>query len=99
MSELKVDRSFVVGLTGDDQDSSRAVIRTIANLGRNLGLRVVAEGIEDEATRQALLDLGCDVGQGYYFSRPLPTAEFRCWLDSCSTPGREGSTTRLRSVG
>ena len=98
VGELKVDRAFVVGLTGDDQDSSRAVIRTIANLGRNLGLRIVAEGIEDEATRQALLDLGCDTGQGFYFSRPLPTPEFRCWLESYVL-GPDGTVNRLRSVG
>jgi diguanylate cyclase (GGDEF)-like protein len=99
VGELKVDRSFVVGLTGDDQESSRAVISTIAGLGRNLGLRVVAEGIEDEATRQALLDLGCNTGQGFYFSRPLPTPEFRCWLDNSLAFGRGGTTNRLRSVG
>ena len=99
VGELKVDRSFVVGLTGDDPDSSRAVIRAIASLGRSLGLRIVAEGIEDEATRQALLDLGCGTGQGFYFSRPLPAPEFQCWLDNRHPLGREGAKNRLRSVG
>ena len=97
VGELKIDRSFVVGLAGIDEDSSRAVIRTIAGLGANLGLRIVAEGIEDETTLQSLQQLGCDTGQGFFISRPLPPEQFRHWLETHATH-REPTTSRLRSV-
>jgi diguanylate cyclase (GGDEF)-like protein len=86
VDEVKIDRSFVLGLSGENQASSRALIRSIAGLGATLGLRIVAEGIEDQAALETLRELGCDTGQGYYISRPLAAAEFRAWLVA-ETPG------------
>jgi diguanylate cyclase (GGDEF)-like protein/PAS domain S-box-containing protein len=66
---IKVDRSFVAGL-GDGQGSS--IAGAIVSLAHALGLRTVAEGIEDEEQRRAVMALGCDVGQGFLFARPMP---------------------------
>ncbi len=66
---IKVDRSFVAAL-GDGQGSS--IAGAIVSLAHALGLRTVAEGIEDDEQRRAVLALGCDVGQGFYFARPMP---------------------------
>jgi EAL domain-containing protein (putative c-di-GMP-specific phosphodiesterase class I) len=69
--ELKIDRSFVTELTGLE----RPMVATIIRLAQSLNLRVVAEGVEDLATLNALRTLGCDVAQGYVLSRPVPAAE------------------------
>jgi predicted signal transduction protein with EAL and GGDEF domain len=71
---LKIDGSFVAGLPGDADDA--AIARAIIVLGRALGLRVVAEGIETRAQAESLKAAGCRIGQGYLFSRPLAAAEF-----------------------
>lgn len=70
LTTLKIDRSFVQDVHTSER--SRAVARTIVALGANLQLRVVAEGVEDEAQRAALIDLGCDLQQGYLYSRAVP---------------------------
>jgi diguanylate cyclase (GGDEF)-like protein/PAS domain S-box-containing protein len=76
--EIKIDRSFVLGMLDHDHDA--AIVRSTIDLGRSLGRTVVAEGIEDAATREALTRLGCDYGQGYLLSRPLPVDELVEWL-------------------
>jgi len=73
MDILKIDRSFVDRLGGDREDE--ALVRTIVRLGRNLGMITVAEGIEDADQLAILRELGCDLAQGYFLSRPLPAAE------------------------
>jgi len=65
---LKIDRSFVMRLTTDNDN---AIVRTISTLARNLGMEVIAEGIETEEQHQQLKMLGCEYGQGYLFSRPV----------------------------
>ncbi|WP_432967770.1 putative bifunctional diguanylate cyclase/phosphodiesterase [Dactylosporangium sp. CA-233914] len=70
---LKIDRSFVERLSGAAPDA--ALARTIVQLGQSLGMATVAEGIEEYAQFLALRRMGCDLAQGYYFSRPLPAAE------------------------
>ncbi len=72
--EIKIDRSFVAAMA--TEASSAAIVSSTVDLAHALGLRVVAEGIEDEATWRRLRDVGCDAAQGYYLSRPLPAAEF-----------------------
>jgi len=70
VDELKIDRSFVRELAGDRDDL--AIVRSTISLGHDLGLRIVAEGVEDAATMDLLQELGCDIGQGYHISRPVP---------------------------
>ncbi|ROR35016.1 putative bifunctional diguanylate cyclase/phosphodiesterase [Inmirania thermothiophila] len=75
VTELKIDRSFVAAMAADAGD--RAIVEAVLGLAHGLGLGVVAEGVEDEATREALHRLGCDTAQGWLFSRPLPEAALR----------------------
>jgi len=77
VGEIKIDRSFVTGLhdPGPGRASSSAVlVKTVLSLGTSLGLRVVAEGVEDEATLDMLNELGCDFAQGYFISPPSEAA-------------------------
>ena len=76
--ELKIDQSFVMGLTTDANDV--VLVQSAVDLGHNLGLRVVAEGVEDDATRSMLAAMGCDELQGYLISRPVPVDRFNMWL-------------------
>lgn len=76
VSQLKIDRSFVANLA---EASSAAIVKGTIDLAHNLGLRVVAEGVEDQAAADALRDMGCDVGQGYYFGHPLPPEDLAAW--------------------
>ena len=80
VAEIKIDRSFILGLDSVDSTSSRALIRSIAGLGKALGLRVVAEGVEDEHRLAELREFGCDIAQGYHISRPLPAPDLHRWL-------------------
>ena len=85
LDELKIDQVFVRQMLRDSQDER--IVRTIIDLAHNLQLRVVAEGVEDEATWLALKDLQCDLVQGYYLSRPQPMDKFMAWwLERQSTP-------------
>jgi EAL domain-containing protein (putative c-di-GMP-specific phosphodiesterase class I) len=87
IDELKIDRSFVSPMLNDESDL--IIVRSTINLGHDLGLRVIAEGVEDEETLRRLARLGCDLAQGYHMSRPLPADLFADWM-----AGVEGSSTR-----
>jgi EAL domain-containing protein (putative c-di-GMP-specific phosphodiesterase class I) len=76
--EMKIDRSFVAGLADDPRDA--AIVRHSIDLGRSLGLRVVAEGVESAAIHATLAALGCHHGQGFYYSRAVPADEFEAWV-------------------
>jgi diguanylate cyclase (GGDEF)-like protein len=78
VDEVKIDKSFVLGLASDLGDL--AVVRAIVELGHSLGLSVVAEGVEQDATRDQLVEMGCDIAQGYLISRPLRPDRFDAWL-------------------
>jgi diguanylate cyclase (GGDEF)-like protein len=78
IDELKIDRSFVSPMLSDESDL--IIVRSTINLGHDLGLKVVAEGVEDEATLHRLGGLGCDLAQGYHFSKPLPPEAFNKWM-------------------
>ncbi len=69
VDEIKIDRSFVIGMEGDRR--KQQIVRSTIQLGHNLGLRVVAEGVENEQTLRRLARLGCDVVQGYFVARPM----------------------------
>jgi EAL domain-containing protein (putative c-di-GMP-specific phosphodiesterase class I) len=82
VDEIKIDKSFVLEMMGNNADA--AIVRTVIDLAHNLGKQVCAEGVENEATWAKLRELGCDLAQGYWISRPLPAAELMQWLmDSC----------------
>lgn len=78
--ELKIDKSFIMNMTRSDNDA--VIVRSTIDLGRNLGLSVVAEGVESAEVWKQLMGLGCDVAQGYYISRPVPGNEITRWLKS-----------------
>ena len=75
---LKIDRSFVMDADHDEEDAQ--IVKTILALGQALKLKVVAEGIETCRQADLLRSLGCEVAQGYLFSRPLPAKEVAAWL-------------------
>jgi EAL domain-containing protein (putative c-di-GMP-specific phosphodiesterase class I) len=74
LSQLKIDHSFVHDITTDKNDA--ILIRTIVGMAENLNLQVIAEGVETEEQLAALYEMGCRMYQGYYFSRPVPLADF-----------------------
>jgi diguanylate cyclase (GGDEF)-like protein len=76
--EIKIDKSFVIDL--QDSGSDAAIVRSIVELARNLGLGVVAEGVETKETWQHLAGLGCTTAQGYYLARPLPADSVLPWI-------------------
>ena len=80
ITELKIDRSFVTHMATSEEDA--VIVRSTIDLGRNLGLGVVAEGVEDIEVLEALRQLGCDVAQGYLMSRPIPADELTAWLST-----------------
>jgi EAL domain-containing protein (putative c-di-GMP-specific phosphodiesterase class I) len=77
--EVKIDKSFVLNMQQDDNDA--VIVRSIIDLSRNLGLRVVAEGVETTNTWDALRDMGCNMAQGYLISRALPVDQLDAWLE------------------
>lgn len=102
VQEVKIDKSFVLSMNTDPTD--RAIVRAVIELAHTLGMVVVAEGVEDEATLRGLLGMSCDVMQGYLVSRPLPADQATEWLQN--TTGRipeqigpPGGARRLRIVG
>ncbi len=80
IAELKIDRSFVAGMADNRDDS--AIVRSMIDLARSLGIRTVAEGVETEYTRQLLSAAGCGLIQGWLTARPMPGTEFAPWLAS-----------------
>ena len=75
---IKIDKSFVMNMTADENDAM--IVRSTIDLAHNLGLKVIAEGVENREIWDRLLALGCDEAQGYYMSRPLPAPEITKWL-------------------
>jgi diguanylate cyclase (GGDEF)-like protein len=85
VDELKIDRAFVHELAATLGNDS-VIVRSTIDLGHAMGLKVVAEGVEDESTLRMLRTLGCDLAQGYLLSRPLPAREFSDWVTARATP-------------
>jgi sensor c-di-GMP phosphodiesterase-like protein len=84
VAELKIDQSFVANLLLDEQDE--VIVRSTIDLGHNLGLVVVAEGVENNEVLERLRTFGCDIAQGFCISRPLPPAHLMSWLATTSMP-------------
>jgi diguanylate cyclase (GGDEF)-like protein len=95
IGEVKVDKSFVFGMRLDSSDE--AIVRSVVDLGRNLGIPVVAEGIETPEVRDALRALGCEVGQGYLFSRPMAGPDFTAWLTGANITSERRALRRTGS--
>jgi EAL domain-containing protein (putative c-di-GMP-specific phosphodiesterase class I) len=91
LHELKIDRSFVMSMLENEDDA--IIVRSTIDLGRNLGLEVVAEGVETEEAWGRLRRLGCDVAQGYYLARPAPAEELEHWLWSRDGEARPEEAT------
>ena len=90
--EIKIDKSFVARLAHDAEDA--AIVRSTVDLAHSLGLKVVAEGVEDEITWQRLAELGCDVAQGWLLAKALPAHEATAWLNRRALsvpPGRSAA--------
>ncbi len=88
VDELKLDRSLILTAGGDTDE--RALLEASIQLGRRLGLTLVAEGIEDEQTLRYLRDAGCDLAQGFLVGYPMPAQDLTSWLPS--------STFRMRPL-
>ena len=85
VDKVKIDQSFVINLQHDPQKQS--IVNAIIQMAKSMHLQTTAEGIEDGAAAQTVLDLGCALGQGYYYSRPLPAERFRLLIiDSLAKP-------------
>jgi diguanylate cyclase (GGDEF)-like protein len=78
LDEVKIDRSFVSGMVEDENDA--VIVRSTIDLARNLGLSVVAEGVESAEVMYALAGLSCDTAQGFHISRPVPADQLNAWL-------------------
>jgi EAL domain-containing protein (putative c-di-GMP-specific phosphodiesterase class I) len=91
VAKIKIDKSFVKDMATNHNDA--VIVRSTVELGHNLGLKVVAEGVEDQAAWDKLKVLGCDSAQGYYMSRPLPSTDFLDWLrkSTWGFPGKSAS--------
>jgi EAL domain-containing protein (putative c-di-GMP-specific phosphodiesterase class I) len=99
VSELKIDRSFVLGLGTPTADE--AIIRSTIILAHNMGLRVTAEGVENEKALTVLRRLGCDMAQGYFIGRPKSSTELEQWMVSGTYEVRNDTEKpfRLSAVG
>lgn len=82
--ELKIDKSFVMKMAQDQDDAK--IVRSTIDLGHNLGLRVVAEGVESQEVWFLLRQMGCDQGQGYFMGKPMPVERFLEWLQHWRAP-------------
>jgi diguanylate cyclase (GGDEF)-like protein len=98
VQEVKIDDSFVQGMATDSGDL--AIVRAVISLSREFGLTAVAEGVESELTLELLEEMGCEIGQGYLFSRPLPYERLEAWLSAQTEPESTptGEVRRLRAV-
>jgi diguanylate cyclase (GGDEF)-like protein/PAS domain S-box-containing protein len=94
LREIKIDRSFVIAMSTDEEDA--IIVRSMIDLARNLGLHVVAEGVETEETYELLRELGCDTAQGVYLSRPVPPDELATWL--AGRPERNAMSDAARAA-
>jgi diguanylate cyclase (GGDEF)-like protein len=103
VDEVKIDKSFVMGMAKDADDA--VIVRSTIDLAANLGLEVVAEGVEDERTWELLLRLGCDFIQGYHLSKPLSADDLTAFLAASETvaadsgrPRQDAAVVELRRV-
>lgn len=87
VDEIKIDRSFVMDMPNNRDDAM--IVTTTLNMSHNMGMKVVAEGIENQETWDQLKDMGCDIAQGYFLTKPLPADELLKWLESSTVTIRK----------
>ncbi len=87
VDELKIDKSFVLGMQDDPSDV--VIVRSIIDLAHNIGIPVVAEGVESQESYDLLKKLGCDAVQGHFISEPLPIAAFMRWMEQSPWAGKD----------
>jgi diguanylate cyclase len=92
IDEIKIDRSFVADMT--ESAGHSAIVRSIVDLGHNLGFQVVGEGVEDHEIASALTAVECDVAQGYLYARPMPTVQLTEWLVEHGVVAKAGVVIR-----
>jgi EAL domain-containing protein (putative c-di-GMP-specific phosphodiesterase class I) len=99
VSSIKIDKSFVTQMAADAGNAT--IVQSTIDLGHNLGLKVVAEGVEDAGAYNKLAALGCDCAQGYFISRPLSPERATAWLDTFAERDGEpaGETAAERDEG
>jgi len=102
VQELKIDQSFIARMATDEEIST--IVRSTIDLGHNLGLQVVAEGVEDAAAWNMLRSLGCDDAQGYFMSRPLDARALARWIRGnagifCCQPASPDAPETAASAG
>ncbi len=90
VAEIKIDKSFVGEMAHDDNDA--VIVRSTIDLGHNLGLNVVAEGVETRSVWDQLAGLGCDLAQGFYLARPMPADQLERWLGRTATKYGEATS-------
>jgi EAL domain-containing protein (putative c-di-GMP-specific phosphodiesterase class I) len=78
VDEVKIDKSFVITMADDPADD--AIVCTVVGLAHRLGMAVVAEGVETERIRDRLVEIGCEVAQGYWYSKPMPAVDVEPWF-------------------
>ncbi len=79
IDRLKIDRSFIADIASNEDD--RLLVSLIVDMGRKLGLNVIAEGVEDEVQKHLLIGMGCHAMQGYLFGRPIPFEDLCRWVE------------------
>ena len=85
--EIKIDKGFVTDMADDPTHGT--IVRSVVELGHNLGFRVVAEGVESDLSRLELDSAGCDVAQGYFFARPIPADKTADWIRAWPLQGKQ----------
>ncbi len=94
LTRIKIDRSFVSTVGPNASSGETAIVRSVIAMGHNLGLEITAEGVETQEQSDYLASLNCDVGQGFYFAKPLSPLEFERFLARHQTLGPPSATTR-----
>jgi len=76
---LKIDKAFILDL--DKSERNLTIVKTTIDMAKSLNLKVIGEGVESASIEEKLKECGCDIGQGYYYSRPLSFEEYLTWLE------------------
>jgi EAL domain-containing protein (putative c-di-GMP-specific phosphodiesterase class I) len=93
LDKIKIDKSFVLDVLDDEDDAT--IVRAIIQLGRSLNMQVIAEGVENAAQEAYIVSLGCNEGQGYYYSKPLTASAFHKWQSSYSASDTRKRTSKI----